>query len=149
MAKKTELMDNMVASLETSVLIVGAGPVGLSLAIDLGSKGIDCIIVDQQHSVDVVLPRASGLSSRTMEIFRRWGIVDKVASAGFPQDYALDIVYCTSLCGYELEREPYAPLGGRKAPDFTPQDRHRCPQKMLDPVLQDVAVSYDSVRLMR
>ncbi len=84
-----------------------------------------------------------------MEIFRRWGIVDMVASAGFPQDYALDIVYCTSLCGYELEREPYAPLGGRKIPDFTPQDRHRCPQKFLDPVLEKVATSYNSVRLMR
>lgn len=142
-------MNNMAANLETAVLIVGAGPVGLSLAIDLGARGIDCIIVDQQKSVDVELPRASGLSSRSMEIFRRWGIVDKVAAAGFPQDYALDIVYCTSLCGYELEREPYAPLGGRKAPDFTPQDRHRCPQKLLDPVLQEVATSYPSVRLMR
>ncbi|MGB6103841.1 MAG: FAD-dependent monooxygenase [Pusillimonas sp.] len=144
-----ELINNMAASLETSVLIVGAGPVGLSLAVELGWRGIDCIVVDQQESVDVVLPRASGLSSRTMEMFRRWGIVDKVAKAGFPQDYALDILYCTSLCGYELEREPYAPLGGRAVPDFTPQDRHRCPQKMLDPVLQSEAAGYDSVRLMR
>jgi 2-polyprenyl-6-methoxyphenol hydroxylase-like FAD-dependent oxidoreductase len=139
----------MNSTLETSVLIVGAGPVGLTLAIDLGWRGIDCIVIDQQASADTVLPRAAGLTSRTMEFFRRWGIVDEVAKAGFPQDYALDIVYCTSLCGHELEREPYAALGGREAPAFTPQDRHRTPQKFLDPVLEKVATRYDKVRLIR
>lgn len=135
--------------IETSVLIVGAGPAGLSLALDLGWRGIDCLLIDQQPSADVVLPRASGLSSRTMEFFRRWGIVEDVARAGFPQDYALDIVYCTSLAGHELAREPYAPLGGREAPDFTPQDRHRCPQKLLDPVLEKALARFPSVTLMR
>ena len=54
----------MTEVVETPVLIVGAGPVGLALALDLGWRGIDCIVVDQ-NDLDVVLPRASGLTSRT------------------------------------------------------------------------------------
>ncbi len=138
----------MAETLETSVLIVGAGPVGLALAVELGWRGVDCLVVDQNDG-KVLLPRASGISPRTMEFCRRWGIVDRVKAAGFPLDYRLDIVYCTSLAGYLLEREPYAPLQEQKPLPFSPENRHRCPQHMFDPVLEQVACSYPGVTLRR
>lgn len=138
----------MAQTLETSVLIVGAGPAGLGMAIELGGRGIDCVVIDQQQEIST-LPRAAGLTWRTMEFCRRWGIADRVYNAGFPRDYRMDIVYCTSLSGYELEREPYDPLGGRGAPAFSPQDRERCPQQMFDPLLEQAAREYPSVSILR
>ncbi|MGE4241517.1 FAD-dependent monooxygenase [Ramlibacter sp.] len=138
----------MQQTLTTNVLIVGAGPVGLGMAIDLGMRGIGCTIIDQQVR-EARLPRAAGLTWRTMEFARRWGIADRVYNAGFPRDYRMDIVYCTSLTGHELEREPYEPLGGRGAPPFSPQDRERCPQKMFDPLLETRAREFDNVEFLR
>ncbi|MDO9403783.1 MAG: FAD-dependent monooxygenase [Polaromonas sp.] len=138
----------MTREINIPVLIVGAGPAGLGLALDLGWRGIDCIVLDQQTKIST-LPRAAGLTWRTMEFARRWGIADRVYNAGFPRDYRMDIVYCTSLAGYELEREPYAPLGNRPPPPWSPQDRERCPQLMFDPLLEKAAREYDSVQIMR
>ncbi|GGX17622.1 monooxygenase [Pigmentiphaga litoralis] len=138
----------MAHTIETSVLIVGAGPAGLALALDLGWRGIDCIVIDQQDEIST-LPRAAGLTWRTMEFCRRWGIADRVYHAGFPRDYRMDIVYCTSLTGHELEREQYEPLGGRAAPPFSPQDRERCPQLLFDPLLEKAALEHPSVSIRR
>jgi 2-polyprenyl-6-methoxyphenol hydroxylase-like FAD-dependent oxidoreductase len=138
----------MTETLETSVLIVGAGPVGLALAVELGWRGIDCVVIDQNDG-KVLLPRASGISARTMEFCRRWGFADQVRAAGFPLDYRLDIVYCTSLAGHLLEREPYAPLQEQTPLPFSPENRHRSPQHMFDPVLEQVARAYPGVTLRR
>lgn len=136
----------MEQSLNTSVLIVGAGPAGLSMALDLGWRGIDCIVIDEQDGT-ITLPRAATITARTMEFCRRWGIWEKVAAAGFPQDYKLDIVYCTSLAGHLLEREPYPALADRKPPPYAPVERHRCPQKYFNPVLAGAAKQYAGVSL--
>lgn len=138
----------MKKNLETSVLIVGGGPVGLALAVDLGWRGVDCVLIDQSDG-KVLLPRASGISARTMEYCRRWGIVDQVKAAGFPLDYALSIAFCTSLAGHLLEKEEYPPLQAMKPLSFSPENKHRCPQHMFDPVLEKVALSHASVNLQR
>lgn len=138
----------MAETLETSVLIVGGGPVGLALAVDFGWRGIDCLLIDQNDG-KVLLPRASGISARTMEFCRRWDIADQVRAAGFPLDYGLDIVYCTSLAGHFLERQEYPPLQAMKPLPFSPENKHRCPQHMFDPVLERVARGYANVKLRR
>ena len=59
------------------VLIVGGGPVGLALAIELGLKGVDCLLVEQRDG-NVRVPKMSQVSSRSMEICRQWGLAEKV-----------------------------------------------------------------------
>ncbi|OVZ66437.1 MULTISPECIES: FAD-dependent monooxygenase [unclassified Pigmentiphaga] len=135
-------------TVDTSVLIVGAGPVGLALAMELGWRGIDCMVVDQ-HDGKFLLPRASGISARTMEFCRRWGIVDRVRAAGFPNDFKLDIIFCTSLAGHTLERDPYPALKDLSPLDFSPENKYRCPQHMFDPVLEQSAKEFPSVRIER
>lgn len=138
----------MTPSIDTSVLIVGAGPVGLALALDLGWRGIDCMVIDQ-HDGKFLLPRASGIAVRTTEFCRRWGIVDQLHGAGFPDDYPLDIVFCTSLAGHLVERDPYPPLGEMPPVPFSPENKYRCPQHMFDPMLERAAKAYPHVDIRR
>jgi len=60
---------------ETDVLIAGAGPVGLALAIELGLRSVRCIVVEQHDRVGLS-PRAKLTNVRSRELLRRWGIVD-------------------------------------------------------------------------
>lgn len=60
---------------KTPVLIAGGGPVGLALAGDLGMRGISCIVVEKGDG-SVTQPKMDLLGVRTMELCRRWGIVD-------------------------------------------------------------------------
>src|SRR5580693_7202027 len=85
------------------VLIAGGGPVGLALAIELGMAGIACTLVERRDG-SLSVPKMSGLSIRSMELNRRWGIAEKVKRTGWPQAHPNDFVYCTSLVGYELAR---------------------------------------------
>jgi 2-polyprenyl-6-methoxyphenol hydroxylase-like FAD-dependent oxidoreductase len=131
---------------DTSVLVVGAGPVGLCMALELGFRGQDVLVLDEgDGSVDH--PRAGGISIRTMEFFRRWGIVDDIRNCGFPDDYDLDIVFSTGLDGYELIREPYPSLAQMPTPAESPERRQRCPQMWLDPILAQAALRHPSVQL--
>jgi 2-polyprenyl-6-methoxyphenol hydroxylase-like FAD-dependent oxidoreductase len=131
---------------DSSVLVVGAGPVGLCMALELGYRDQDVIVLDEgDGSVDH--PRAGGVSIRTMEFFRRWGIVEEVRNCGFPDDYDLDIVFSTGLYGYELIREPYPSLGKMPTPAESPERRQRCPQMWMDPILARAAQRNKSVQL--
>jgi len=59
---------------EAPVLIVGAGPVGLTLAIDLAWRGIDVMVVETRQRAQPPEPKCNHVAARTMEIFRQWGI---------------------------------------------------------------------------
>ncbi len=66
---------------ETPVLIVGAGPGGLTAAATLARYGIDFLLVERRAELSS-LPRATGVSTRTMELFRSFGIEDEVRAGG-------------------------------------------------------------------
>ena len=91
--------------MQSPVLIVGAGPVGLTLAIDLAWRGIDVTVVETRDRGARPEPKCNHVAARTMEIFRRLGIADKIRNAGLPSDYPHDICYRTSFTGQELTRE--------------------------------------------
>ena len=82
--------------LDTQVIIVGARPVGLTLAIDLGRRGVRCILLEQKDAPQF-LPKMERCNARTMEIYRRLGIAQKIRDAGFPRDVPMDVFIVTSL----------------------------------------------------
>lgn len=132
--------------MKTPVLIVGAGPVGLALAGDLGFRGIECMLLERTDG-EVQQPKMDMVGVRTMEFCRRWGIVPWVESAGYNRDYPQDCAWVTTLAGYEFGREVFASPKEEKYPPQSPQKRERCPQNFFDPVLRRFASQYSSVTL--
>ena len=125
---------------ETPVLIVGGGPVGLALSIDLSWRGIRHVLVDRDdRAMRAMHPRMDQVGIRSMEHFRRLGIAAEVEAAGFPRDMRRDVVFATGVLGHELAREPFEADATRPTPSFSPQKHELCPQNFLDPVLQRVA----------
>ncbi|HKQ28677.1 MAG TPA: FAD-dependent oxidoreductase [Burkholderiales bacterium] len=133
--------------LETEVLVIGAGPVGLVLAGDLGWRGRECIVVERGDG-SIYQPKMDQVGIRTMEFCRRWGIVADVEASPYDRDYPQDNVYLTSLNGYELGREPFPSMRADRPPPESPQKRERCPQNMFDPILRKFAQSQRGVRIL-
>ena len=96
-------MPSSSSTMETPILIVGGGPVGLALAIDLGMRGASCLLIEQGEGPPDH-PRATALNSRSMEFMRRWGIAGAVHAAGTPEDFPHTALYCTTFAGYEIAR---------------------------------------------
>ncbi len=130
----------------TPILIVGAGPVGLALAGDLGWRGLNCTLIEKTDGA-IEQPRMDIVGPRTMEFCRRWGIADWVRDAPYPGDYRQDCIYVTSLDGYELGREPFPGRAQEKCPPQSPQKRERVPQDMFDPILQRFVRTFPHVDL--
>ncbi len=131
---------------EVPVLICGGGPVGLALAIELGSRGVECVLVEQGDGT-VPVPKMSQLSTRTMEFCRRWGIADQTKKAGWPEEHPADFIYVTNMIGYELFRQKFAPYAKQGDLGYTPEGPRQCPQIFFDPILLRHAASLPSVTL--
>ncbi|MDH4144239.1 MAG: FAD-dependent monooxygenase, partial [Acidimicrobiia bacterium] len=90
-------------TLDTSVVVIGGGSVGLSLAAELGHHGVDCVVVEERREVNPH-PRANAVACRTMEYYRRWGIADALVAAGIPPENPADYYWVSSLNGREIHR---------------------------------------------
>jgi 2-polyprenyl-6-methoxyphenol hydroxylase-like FAD-dependent oxidoreductase len=127
------------------VLIAGGGPVGLALAIELGMAGIRCLVVEKRDGT-ISIPKMSGLSIRSMEFNRRWGIAETVQNSGWPKTHPQGLVYCTSMVGFELARH-HVPAYVDQKLDYTPEPRVACAQIFYDPILLAKARSLPSVTI--
>lgn len=132
--------------MKTPVLIIGAGPIGLALAGDLGFRGVDCLLIERTDGA-VLQPKMDMVGIRTMEFCRRWGIVPWVESAGYNRDYPQDCAWVTTLSGYEFGRERFPSPKDEKCPPQSPQKRERCPQNFFDSVLRRFAGQFPGVTL--
>lgn len=130
----------------TPVLIVGAGPVGLALAGDLGSRGIPCTLIEKSDGA-IVQPKMDLVGVRTMEFCRRWGIADWVRQSPYPRDYKQDYIWVSSVTGWEFGREPMSTLDEEPCPPQSPEKRERCPQDMFDPILARFVRQFPHVTL--
>jgi 2-polyprenyl-6-methoxyphenol hydroxylase-like FAD-dependent oxidoreductase len=127
------------------VLIAGGGPVGLALAAELGWQDIQCELVEQGDGV-VKTPKMNEVNTRSMELCRRWGLAEQVLDTPFPLDWPKDVVFMTSLAGYELGRVPRPPRQVR-ASEHSPEFTQTCSQHWFDPILQRFARSFPNIAL--
>src|SRR5437660_1170624 len=88
----------MPASEKTSVIIAGAGPVGLGLACELGLRGVDCVLTEKRDGA-ITVPKQSMVSARNMEFCRRWGVAAAVRSAVWPESHPRDFIYLANMRG--------------------------------------------------
>jgi FAD binding domain-containing protein len=90
-------------ALATPVLIVGGGPVGIVLAMNLDALGVRSLIVNSDPRPRWH-PKGSTHNSRTMEHYRRLGIAAQIRRLGLPGDYPTDVGFFTRFNGWELAR---------------------------------------------
>ena len=129
-------------TIETPVLIVGGGPIGLTLALDLAWRGIDVTVAETRSEAEPPPPKCNHVAARSMEIFRRLGVAESLRNAGLPANYANDVSYRTAFTGKELTRIPipcrqdrYTATDGPDANWPTPEPPHRINQTFLEPIL--------------
>ena len=140
---------------DSDVLVVGAGPVGLTLAMDLAHKGVKVHIVEVRQFAEPPNVKCNHVSARSMEIFRRLGVAPILRDAGLPEDFPNDVVFRTAMTGTELTRIPipcrrdrYTERGGPDTEWDTPEPPHRINQIYLEPLLLKHAVAQDGVTLL-
>ena len=137
--------------MDTEVLIVGAGPTGLTLAIDLGLRGVRCMVVEQKDAPQF-LPKMERCNARTMEIYRRMGIADKVRAAGLPAHCPMDIFIVLSLAEAPLVHHLHPSVAEAKAQIAESEDASQplepyqlISQYTLEPLLKSIAETLPSV----
>ena len=92
--------------MDASVIIVGAGPVGLSLAVNLGRAGIKTILIEQNPEPQF-LPKMERCNARSMEMFRRIGLSKKIRDAGLRADCSMDVFIVEDLTKPPLLEEKH------------------------------------------
>ena len=140
---------------QADVLIVGAGPVGLTLAMDLASRGIDVLVAETRHRGEPPNVKCNHVSARSMEVFRRLGVAAKLRNAGLPADYPNDVAYRITTTGTEIARIPipcrrdrYTATGGPDTWWPTAEPPHRINQIFLEPVLFEHAAAMPGLRIL-
>ncbi len=140
---------------EAQVLIVGAGPVGLVLAIDLAQRGVDVLVVETRRRGQAPSVKCNHVAARSMEVLRQLGFVQQMRDASLPADYPNDVAYRTTTTVAELSRIPIPCRRDRSTatdgPDTgwpTPEPAHRINQIYLEPLLFAHAEATKGVRIV-
>jgi 2-polyprenyl-6-methoxyphenol hydroxylase-like FAD-dependent oxidoreductase len=130
------------------VLIAGAGPVGLALAIELAWRNIRCLLVEQSDgSVD--FPTTNLANTRTCEHLRRWGLADRMRfQSGYPTDYPRNYLFVTRMNGYAIARFDHPANGDPKSRSpYSPEGRLWISKPYFDPVLRKHVATLPTVEL--
>jgi 2-polyprenyl-6-methoxyphenol hydroxylase-like FAD-dependent oxidoreductase len=140
---------------DADVVVVGAGPVGLTLAIDLAGRGIEVIVVETRARDEPPNVKCNHVAARSMEHYRRLGLVRKVRDAGLPAEFPNDVAFRTTVTGIEFARIPipsraerYTARGGPDTDWPTPEPPHRINQLYFEPILLAHAASLAKIRLL-
>ena len=140
---------------DADVIIIGAGPVGLSAAMDLDSRGVSVIVVESRPYLQPPSVKSNHVAARTMERFRTLGVAQKVRQAGLPDDYPNDVAFRTVLTGTEIGRIHIPARRDRYKSDVgpdtgwpTPEPPHRINQTFLEPILVEHVAGLPNVTLL-
>ena len=138
-------------AMDTQVLIVGGGPIGLTLAIDLGKRGVRATLIEQKEAPQF-LPKMERCNARTMEIFRRMGVAELVRAAGLPANVPMDVFIVLSLTRPPLLHLPYPSVAeareqirSRKDGSLPLEPYQLISQYTLEPLLKSIAETLPSV----
>lgn len=121
---------------ETDVLIVGAGPIGLSMALALRHLGIRCLVVEK-HVSPMHFPRGRGVTVRTMELMRRWEVSNALRDVALPSS-EVAVFVGDNLLAPSFER--FARPDPGPSPD-SPETPLICFQNLTEAILRDAAIA--------
>jgi 2-polyprenyl-6-methoxyphenol hydroxylase-like FAD-dependent oxidoreductase len=134
---------------ELPVVVIGGGPVGLSLAMELRHHGVGCAVIEPRTSVSAVRPRAKTTSARTMELFRRWGFAERIrARAPIPVAWSSDVVFCTAAAGAEVTRFTGTLGLGLAGDDLVAEPGQQVGQPVVEQALRDALAEAGDTRLL-
>ncbi len=144
-------MSDVAEPVETDVLIVGAGPVGLTLANDLGRRGVRAVLIEQKPE-PAFLPKMERCNARTMEIYRRMGLAGRIRDAGLRRDVPMDVFIVLAMNARPLLRLPYPSVAQAEAEIRATNDGSAplepyqlISQYTLEPVLKRAAEQLPSI----
>ncbi|MGA6972209.1 MAG: FAD-dependent monooxygenase, partial [Candidatus Binatus sp.] len=133
------------------VIVAGAGPVGLTLAIDLGRRGVRCLLMER-NATTAPWPKMDRSNARTMELYRRIGIVDRVRALGYPPENPMDVFIVTRLCDpplavlrYPSVAECRARIAACRDGSLPLEPYQLVSQNKLEPLLKEVAEATPNV----
>ena len=127
---------------QVPVLIAGGGPVGMTLGCELSRRGIACLLVERNPTT-TRHPKMDITNARSMELFRRLGVVDALRAVAVPETSNFDVSWITHLTGHELHRFRYpsvsdwrALIRARNDGSMPAEPPMRVSQVEIEPVLQ-------------
>jgi FAD binding domain len=100
---------------EVPVLVVGAGPAGLTAAIALGRYGVECLLIERRLEPSTH-PRATVVSTRTMELLRWWGLEEPVLAGGVEVEWLMWVCETLARAGEGTAVEVGLPTRAQAAP---------------------------------
>src|SRR5271168_4238934 len=137
--------------MHSDVVIVGAGPTGLTLAIDLGKRGVRCTLIEQKAR-PAFLPKMERINARTMEIYRRMGLAGQIRAAGLRADCPMDVYVVLAMNQPPLLRLPYPSVAQAQADTRATNDGtmplepyQLMSQYTLEPLLKSIAETIPSL----
>src|SRR5260370_41170796 len=131
---------------DADVLVVGAGPVGQTLSIDLAKRGVSVLLIERNETC-LQHPKMERCNARTMEFYRRLGLADQIRAASRFRDIPMDVFIATNLCGKKLLQLSYPSVAamheaGRCNDGTMPLEPYQLlSQYTIEPLLKSVVES--------
>jgi 2-polyprenyl-6-methoxyphenol hydroxylase-like FAD-dependent oxidoreductase len=125
------VFENPATGRHAPVLIVGAGPAGLTTAITLAHYGVESVLAERRPVLSG-LPRAASVSTRTMELLRSWGLEQEIRAGGVEVEWRQWVGPTLAAAG---EARPMSFPTGEQSTVLSPTAPASVPQDHLEPVL--------------